>query len=219
MLKQPPSHNSKLMESLSSHPIPNIEVSHEDPHVIEIFGELFFKESSSSTLNFLSPPPLSSSSSQPPKPPPSSSPLSNHTLEKEKSRKVEKNGCIYNKRLWGNRERLFPPPISCLKPAKSTGKPFVYFRFDEKSSSFVREEIRTPSQGLLCASRESMRLRLNLVHDEGEKDGQEANDHWKGQMKTNTVKIYQGLCLCVFDESMEAWHFFLCVCLVFVELC
>ncbi|PSS11989.1 TRNA pseudouridine synthase [Actinidia chinensis var. chinensis] len=192
MLKQPPSHNSKLMESLSSHPIPNIEVSHEDPHVIELFGELYFIESSSSTLNFLSPPLLSSSSSQPPpKPPLSSSPLPNHTLqtsttekfndkinlEKEKSRKVEKNGCIYNKRLWGNKERLFPPPISCLKSAKSIGKPFVYFRFDEKSSSFVREEIRTPSQGLLCASRASKRLRLNLVHDKGEDDGQEANDH------------------------------------------
>ena len=56
MLKQPPSHNSKLMESLSSHPIPNIEVSHEDPHVIEIFGELYFKESSSSTQSFLAHP-------------------------------------------------------------------------------------------------------------------------------------------------------------------
>ncbi|XP_057471980.1 uncharacterized protein LOC130760617 [Actinidia eriantha] len=198
MLKPPLSHNSKLMESLSSHPIPNIEVSHEDPHVIEIFGELYFKEGSSSTLNFLSPPPLSSSSSSsssssqpPPKPPLSSSPLPNHTLqtstteklndktnlEMEKSRKVEKNGCIYNKRLWGNKERLFPPPISCLKSAKSTGKPLVYFRFDEKSSSFVREEIRTPSQGLLRASRESAHLRLNLVHNEGGEDGQEANDH------------------------------------------
>ncbi|GFZ11249.1 hypothetical protein Acr_22g0006470 [Actinidia rufa] len=193
MLKPPPSHNSKLMESLSSHPIPNIEVSHEDPHVIEIFGELYFKETSSSALNFLSPPPSSSSSSSqpPPKPPLSSSPLPNRTLqtctteklndktnlEKEKIRKFEKNGCIYNKRLWGNKERLFPPPISCLKSAKSTGKPFVYFRFDEKSSSFVREEIRTPSQGLLRASRESAQLRLNLVHNEGEEDGQEANDH------------------------------------------
>ncbi|PSR97998.1 ABC transporter G family member protein [Actinidia chinensis var. chinensis] len=191
MLKPPPSHNSKLMESLSSHPIPNIEVSHEDPHVIEIFGELYFKETSSSTLNFLSPPPSPSSSQPPPKPQLSSSPLPNHTLqtstteklndktnlEMEKSRKVEKNGCIYNKRLWGNKERLFPPPISCLKSAKSTGKPLVYFRFDEKSSSFVREVIRTPSQGLLRASRERAHLRLNFVHNEGEEDGQEANDH------------------------------------------
>ncbi|KAI8006299.1 hypothetical protein LOK49_LG07G01508 [Camellia lanceoleosa] len=114
MLKQPPSNNSDLMESLFSQPT---TIPHDDFHVTEMFGELYFKESSSSTLNSLFPP-------SSPAPPPSSSPLPNpnlHTcniekvsdktnLEKENSVKkqnVEENGCIYNKRSWENKERDF----------------------------------------------------------------------------------------------------------------
>ncbi|KAL6989286.1 hypothetical protein U1Q18_015035, partial [Sarracenia purpurea var. burkii] len=194
-LNQTPSQNSTSMDTLSSQPTPRTEVPHENPHVTEIFGEPYLQESSSSTLPFLlpTPPPPSMPPPPPPPPPPFSSPLASHSiqtsdteklneetsyLEKEKSigkQKGEENGCIYNKRSLGSNERLFPPPISCLKSMFSTSvEPIVYFRFDESSSSFVNEEMRFNStQGLLCASRESGRLRLSFVHKEEEEEEEE----------------------------------------------
>lgn len=191
MLEQPPSHNSKLRESLpSQYPISKHQAPHENPlYVTQMFGELYFQEShstSSSTQHFLFPP-------LPPPPPASPSP--NHAVDTDSignssdktnfgRDEVTENGCVYNKKSWGRNERLFPPPISCLKTAKS-GDPIVYFRFDENYGTFVPEERRIHRHDLLCASRNSGRLKLYFRHEEPEEeeeeqeenDGKEASDH------------------------------------------
>ncbi|KAF7148000.1 hypothetical protein RHSIM_Rhsim03G0097600 [Rhododendron simsii] len=179
MLEQPPTHNSKLGESLpSQYPISKHQVPHENPpnYVTQMFGELYFKVShstSSSTQHFPAPPP----------PPQPASPSPNHTLAADSIGNSsdrtnfgrDKVGCVYNKKSWGRNERLFPPPISCLKTAKS-GDPIVYFRFDENYGTFVPEERRIHRHGLLCASRNSGRLKLYFRREEPEEEEQEEND-------------------------------------------
>ncbi|XAR53514.1 hypothetical protein NMG60_11022102 [Bertholletia excelsa] len=129
--------------------------SHQDhPSVTEMFGELYFRESSSP----LPPPPPSS-------PPPSFDVQTNACAMVGQNHEILENGCTYNKATWGHGERCYPPPISCLKLSQC-GKPFVYFMFDQNYGRFVRKEIIIPAGGLFRAAAGGGRLILNFVPKE-----------------------------------------------------
>ncbi|KAA8534565.1 hypothetical protein F0562_032082 [Nyssa sinensis] len=182
------------MESLYSQKNTKTEKPYEDPCVTEMFGELYFKENHSSSLQSLPPPlmplPILSSSSSAPLP--NSTPQTttkklngdtNH--EKEKS---TKNKCMYTKSLQTSKERLFPPPISFLKLFK-TGKPFVYLKLDENTGDFVHEEIRIPPLDVLCTLRENGLLKLNFAHDYEAEDEQEGGHACDGCIEVNQLAL------------------------------
>ncbi|KAH7854393.1 hypothetical protein Vadar_013306 [Vaccinium darrowii] len=170
MLERPPSHNSKFSGLLSSH----------SQH------------------------PISKSQVPHDNPPPNRS-LQTNTIENTSDKtnfgkdKVTKHGCMYNKKSQRKNERLFPPPISCLKSAKS-GEPFNYFRFDKNSSKFVPDEIRIPRQGLLRSSRGSGRLKLNFADEEPEEEEDEDEEEKNGKEASDEEWEVVDFGLCGLDE-------------------
>ncbi|KAL3520896.1 hypothetical protein ACH5RR_019045 [Cinchona calisaya] len=153
-------------------PKPLREESEEIPLVTEMFGELYFRESPSSTsigdLKFTPPLPL-----------PKVSTTNNENLNDdnkiknlvEKKNLPENDSCMYN-----NSTRLFPPPISALKMSKN-GKPFTYQRFDETANAFVGEELNIHPESVMAASRENESLRMKFADhhgQEGEEEKEEA---------------------------------------------
>ncbi|XAR53516.1 hypothetical protein NMG60_11022104 [Bertholletia excelsa] len=161
-----------LLKNQSPHESPNLLPkallpSHQDhPLVTEMFGELYFRESSS--------PPLPSSS-----PLPSLCVQTNARAMVGQNHEVLEKGCVYNKAT-----RLYPPPISCLKLSKCD-KPFVDFMFDQNPGRFVRKEIRIPDRGVFRAAREDGRLILNFVPEE---EGAEIMEEVKEEMLTNDME-------------------------------
>ncbi|XAR53515.1 hypothetical protein NMG60_11022103 [Bertholletia excelsa] len=147
---QSPSQSPKFMRK------PLLHSHHDQPSVTEMCGELYFREISS--------PPTTMPASSPP---PSLGFQTNARAMASPNHEVLDEGCTYNKATWGDGERRYPPPISCMK-LSNRGKPFVYLMFDQNSGRFARKEIRIPAGGLFRAAREDGRLILNFAPEEEE---------------------------------------------------
>lgn len=153
---------------------PNSPSGH--PYVTEMFGELHFRESPNGISMSELFPPIQT--------PPSFQPNNSCQTKTEKSGKVDarekclgklpmsEDACVYPN-IWEGEEKLFPPPISCLKCLK-IGKPYVYYRFDNNLSRFVQEEINVLPQVVMCTVRGNghiiMKFANDLLRDEKEKE-------------------------------------------------
>lgn len=153
------------------------------PLVTEYFGELYFRETSSSSIpaHLFMPPLPPRKVSVPPinqsgggqgqgNQNPNDGPKNDDSKNKMAATHVKKNdSCVYN-----NSSKLFPVPISTLRMAK-TGEPFTYRRFDEATSAFVEEKIMLPpkGEGVMAASREDGRLKMKFAHGQEDQEGDE----------------------------------------------